>query len=71
MKKQILRITAVVSLFVLSLACFTYLNLETQRRESAEMIYPEEMTAEDPLMDVRLIKEVVQKAVQFITVSRF
>lgn len=71
MKKQILRTAAFMCLFALSLACFAYLNVESQRKNTVTKVYEESITAEDHLTDVRLIKEIVQKAVQFITVSRF
>ncbi|HZV44451.1 MAG TPA: hypothetical protein VFF90_08230 [Saprospiraceae bacterium] len=70
-RKNTVRLSGFIALFCLSLACFTYINsirLETQKPQ--ETIYVEEITPEDAVLpDVDLIKRLVRKAFEFMSMT--
>jgi len=70
-RKNTVRLSGFIALFCLSLACFTYINsirLETQKPQ--ETIYVEEITPEDNVLpDVDLIKRLVRKAFEFMSMT--
>jgi hypothetical protein len=71
-RKNTVRISGFIALFCLSLACFTYINsirLETQK--PPETIYVEEISPEDNTVipDVDLIKRLVRKAFEFMSMT--
>ena len=71
-RKNTIRFSAIVALFCLSLACFTYINsIEFKRGTAPENIYVEEIGPTDPevLPDVELIKRLVRKAFEFMSWS--
>lgn len=67
-----IRLSGLVALFCLSLACFTYINsIEFQSKKVPDNIYVEELEPADPevLPDVELIKRLVRKAFEFMSFS--
>ena len=71
-RKNTVRLSAIVALFCLSLACFTYINsIEFKGSTVPENIYVEEIGPTDPevLPDVELIKRLVRKAFEFMSWS--
>ena len=65
-----IRLSGLVALFCLSLACFTYINsIEFQSKAVPDNIYVEELEPVDPevLPDVELIKRLVRKAFEFMS----
>ena len=71
-RKNTIRLSAIVALFCLSLACFTYINsIEFKGNTPHENIYVEEIGPTDPevLPDVELIKRLVRKAFEFMSWS--
>ena len=68
-----IRLSGVIALFCLSLACFTYLNsIEFQSKKMPDNIYVEELESTDPevLPDVELIKRLVRKAFEFMSLAQ-
>lgn len=60
-------------MFCLSLACFTYINsIEFQSNKVPDNIYVEELETTDPevLPDVELIKRLVRKAFEFMSLTQ-
>jgi hypothetical protein len=73
-RKNTIRLSGVIALFCLSLACFTYINSITiDNPKVPETIYVEELGGEDPavLPDVDLIKRIVRKAFEFMSLTDF
>ena len=71
-KQNTLRLSGFIALFCLSLACFTYINsIRLENHPPAEKIYVEEITPDDEtvLPDVELIKRIVRKAFEFMTIT--
>ncbi len=71
-KKNTVRLSGIIALFCLSLACFTYLNsIELSDKQVPQNIYVEEMAPESPevLPDVELIKRLVRKAFEFMSMT--
>jgi hypothetical protein len=70
-RKNTVRLSGFIALFCLSLACFTYINsirLETQKPQ--QTIYVEEINPEDTVLpDVDLIKRLVRKAFEFMSMT--
>ncbi|HSF88201.1 MAG TPA: hypothetical protein VLA46_02225 [Saprospiraceae bacterium] len=70
-KKNTVKISGIIALFCLSLACFTYINsLQFPGHHSLpENTYVEELAPESPevLPDVELIKRIVRKAFEFMS----
>jgi len=70
-KKNTVKISGVIALFCLSLACFTYINsLQFPGQNTVpENTYVEELEPESPevLPDVELIKRLVRKAFEFMS----
>ena len=65
-----IRLSGIIALFCLSLACFTYINtIESKVIQVPENIYVEELEPTDPevLPDVELIKRLVRKAFEFMS----
>ncbi len=64
--------SGIIALFCLSLACFTYINsIQLERSQTPATIYVEEITPEDGevLPDVELIKRIVKKAFEFMSIT--
>ena len=65
--------SGIIALFCLSLACFTYINsLQFPGSNSTpENTYVEELAPESPevLPDVELIKRIVRKAFEFMSMT--
>jgi hypothetical protein len=73
-KTNTVKLAGMIALFCLSLACFTYINsIEFTSNQMPENIYVEEIMPEDPevLPDVELIKRIVRKAFEFMSVTNF
>lgn len=71
-KKNTLRLSGFIALFCLSLACFTYINSITlEGSQPKNTIYVEEIAPEDEtvLPDVELIKRIVRKAFEFMSMT--
>ena len=71
-KSNTLRISGFVALFCLSLACFTYINsIRIDHTQPKETIYVEEIAPDDNsvLPDVELIKRIVRKAFEFMSMT--
>ena len=71
-KKNTVQLSGIIALFCLSLACFTYLNsVEVSDSKSPGSIYVEEMEEVNPevLPDVELIKRLVRKAFEFMSMT--
>ncbi len=71
-RKNTIRLSGIIALLCLSLACFTYINsIEFQGKSVPDNIYVEEMESTDPevLPDVELIKRLVRKAFEFMTLT--
>jgi len=71
-KKNTVQLSGIIALFCLSLACFTYLNsVEVSDSKSPSSIYVEEMEEVNPevLPDVELIKRLVRKAFEFMSMT--
>ena len=70
-KKNTVKMSGIIALFCLSLACFTYINsLQFPGNNSLpENTYVEELEPESPevLPDVELIKRIVRKAFEFMS----
>ena len=71
-RKNTLRLSGFIALVCLSLACFTYINtirIESQKPQST--IYVEEINPDDStvLPDVDLIKRLVRKAFEFMSMT--
>ncbi len=70
-KKNTVKISGIIALFCLSLACFTYINsLQFPGGNNLpENTYVEELAPDSPevLPDVELIKRIVRKAFEFIS----
>ena len=67
-----IRLSGIIALFCLSLACFTYINtIDARVNKVPENIYVEEMETPDPevLPDVELIKHLVRKAFEFMSIA--
>ena len=72
-KRNTIRFSGIIALFCLSLACFTYVNsIEFQSKAIPENIYVEELESADPevLPDVELIKRLVRKAFEFMSMTQ-
>lgn len=64
--------SGIIALFCLSLACFTYINtLKFTDTKAPETIYVEELDETDPsvLPDVELVKRLVRKAFEFMSMT--
>jgi hypothetical protein len=74
-KKNTVKMSGMIALFCLSLACFTYINsLEFPADGSLpENTYVEELAPESPevLPDVELVKRIVRKAFEFMSKTNF
>lgn len=71
-KKNKVQIAGMIALLCLSLACFTYINsLPAGTHSIPEHIYVEELVPEDSdiLPDVDLIKRIVRKAFEFMSLA--
>lgn len=71
-RKNTLRLSGIIALFCLSLACFTYINtISFEKPVVPDTIYVEEMGGEDPgvMPDVELIKRIVRKAFEFMSMT--
>lgn len=71
-KGKTVRIAGIIALFCLSLACFTYINsVEFTENKVPQNIYVEEIAPENPevLPDVELIKRLVRKAFEFMSMT--
>lgn len=72
-KRNTVKFAGIIALFCLSLACFTYINSipfssDTQQPEAT---YIEEVVPETPevLPDVELVRRLVRKAFEFMTLT--
>ena len=73
-RKNTIRLSGIIALFCLSLACFTYINnIDFKGNNVPEHIYVEQLEPTDPeiLPDVELIKRLVRKAFEFMTWTIF
>jgi hypothetical protein len=73
-KQNTVRGSGIIALLCLSLACFTYINsIDFTSRQMPENIYVEEIVPENPevLPDVELIKKLVRKAFEFMSLTNF
>ena len=71
-RKNTIRLSGIIAIFCLSLASFTYINsIEFTPKPLQENIYVEELGTEDPdvLPDVELIKRLVRKAFEFMSIA--
>lgn len=71
-RKNTLRLSGITALFCLSLACFTYINsIRVEKPLTPETIYVEDIGTEDPgvMPDVELIKRIVRKAFEFMSMT--
>lgn len=71
-QKNTLRLAGITALLCLSLACFAYINsIAIEKPAIPETIYVEELDAEDTevLPDVELIKRIVKKAFEFMSMT--
>jgi hypothetical protein len=71
-RKNTVRLSGIIALFCLSLACFTYINsIEFQSKKMPDNIYVEDLDTQNPevLPDVELIKRLVRKAFEFMSLS--
>jgi hypothetical protein len=71
-KRNTVRLSGIIALFCLSLACFTYINsIKFTENKVPQNIYVEEMAPESPevLPDVELIKRLVRKAFEFMSMT--
>jgi hypothetical protein len=72
-RKNTIRLSGIIALFCLSLACFTYINsIEFNNTQIPDNIYVEELESTDPevLPDVELIKRLVRKAFEFMSLAQ-
>jgi hypothetical protein len=71
-KRNTVRLSGIIALFCLSLACFTYINsIKFTDNKVPQNIYVEEIAPESPevLPDVELIKRLVRKAFEFMSMT--
>ena len=71
-KRNTVRLSGIIALFCLSLACFTYINsIKFTDTRVPPNIYVEEVAPENPevLPDVELIKRLVRKAFEFMSMT--
>jgi hypothetical protein len=71
-KKNTVKLSGIIALFCISLACFTYINsIEFPDTKTPESIYVEELDQVDPevLPDVELVKRLVRKAFEFMSMT--
>lgn len=71
-KRNTVKLAGVIALFCLSLACFTYINsIKFTDTKPTQSIYAEELDQVDPevLPDVELIKRLVRKAFEFMSIT--
>lgn len=71
-KKSTVKLSGIIALFCISLACFTYINsIEFTDSKAPESIYVEELEQVDPevLPDVELVKRLVRKAFEFMSMT--
>jgi hypothetical protein len=71
-RKNTVRLSGIIALFCLSLACFTYINsIEFNGKTVPDNIYVEDLETADPeiLPDVELVKRLVRKAFEFMTLT--
>ena len=71
-KKSTVQLSGIIALFCISLACFTYINsIEFTDTKSPESIYVEELEQVGPevLPDVELVKRLVRKAFEFMSMT--
>ncbi len=71
-RKNTVRLSGIIALFCLSLACFTYINsIRFDHTKVPETIYVEEISPEDNdvMPDVELIKRIVRKAFEFMSMT--
>ncbi|HUR30046.1 MAG TPA: hypothetical protein VMZ69_01370 [Saprospiraceae bacterium] len=71
-RKNTVKLSGIIALFCLSLACFTYINsIEFQSKKVPDNIYVEDLETQNPevLPDVELIKRLVRKAFEFMSLS--
>ena len=71
-RKNTVRLSGIIALFCLSLACFTYINsIDFKSNQVPENIYVEDLESTDPeiLPDVELVKRIVRKAFEFMSIT--
>lgn len=69
-KKNSVQLAGVIALFCISLACFTYLNsVPTTASVPAAEIFVEELSDPNVLPDVELVKRIVRKAFEFMSLT--
>ena len=71
-RRNTIRLSGIIALFCVSLACFTYINsIEFSNHQVPENIYVEELESTDPeiLPDVELVKRLVRKAFEFMSIT--
>jgi hypothetical protein len=72
MRKNTLRLSGMIAVICLSLACFTYINsIRIEKPAVPETIYVDEMGQEESgvMPDVELIKRIVRKAFEFMSLT--
>ena len=70
-RKNTVRLSGIIAIFCLSLASFTYINsIEFTPKQMQENIYVEELGSDpEVLPDVELIKRLVRKAFEFMSIA--
>ncbi|MDQ3016404.1 MAG: hypothetical protein M3R25_06780 [Bacteroidota bacterium] len=69
-RKNTIRLSGIIALFCLSLACFTYINSIDFKGKATDNIYVEELPAEPEILpDVELVKRIVRKAFEFMSMT--
>jgi hypothetical protein len=69
-KKNSVQLAGVIALFCISLACFTYINsLPAATPVPAAEIFVEEISEPNVLPDVELVKRIVRKAFEFMSLT--
>ena len=71
-RKNTIRLSGIIALFCLSLACFTYINsIDYRGNKVPDNIYVEELQPTEPeiLPDVELVKRIVRKAFEFMSMT--
>lgn len=69
-KKNSVQLAGVIALFCISLACFTYINsLPAAAPVPAAEIFVEELAEPNVLPDVELVKRIVRKAFEFMSLT--
>ena len=70
-RRNTIHMSGIIALFCLSLASFTYINSIEFQTKASDNIYVEEIVPEDPevLPDVELVKRLVRKAFEFMSIA--